>query len=83
MDQIKELEKYKTFARMKFMGSTLKEIFDAVLPESKAVSAAAQDTACSKLGNKVKKFAINNNLPLWTENRGRPIAGGNNDRNLK
>lgn len=79
----KEFEKYKTFARMKFMGSTLKEIFDAVLPESKAVSAAAQDTACSKLGNKVKKFAINNNLPLWTENRGRPIAGGNNDRNLK
>ena len=74
----KDFEKYRMFARMKFQGNTLKEIFDAVLLESKAVSPPAQDTACSKFGNRVKKFAKENNLPLWTENRGRRPAGCGN-----
>ena len=72
----KNFDKYKLFAKLKFEGCSLKEIFDKVLSESSnAATDAAQDTACSKLGNKVKKFARENNLPLWIENRGRPIAG--------
>ncbi|MBB5143644.1 hypothetical protein [Desulfovibrio intestinalis] len=73
--------KYKLFVGLKFKGCSLKEIFDEVLSKSsKATTEAAKDTACSKLGNKVKKFARENNLPLWIENRGRPIAGNDKYR---
>lgn len=75
-------DRYRLFAKLKFQGCSLKKLFDEVLSESsKANTEAAQDTACSKLGNKVKKFARENNLPLWIENRGRPIAGIDTYRN--